>query len=341
MLRSVKLHPYKLHKALALDDLPSIALIVGRNNTGKSAILHAAALPKYGVRWDPFLPTAPFESWAAGERESADVTLGFDSSDSVEISFLRQDPFNLQWTVSTKGNAYAGGVRIPLPNQGSGGSGALQGAPPELHRLFFLGAYRAVPTRAFSYQEFSRDIGVSGEGCWNTLHQLKADDDPVFDEIQRVMGTFGLGVGAIRTPTPSAGSGSIRMENFGRPDSLPFLGSGTSSVLPVVTQGALCAKGESLLVEEPELHLHQAAIDALAGFFGQLAKRGVQVVMTTHSTSIFGALKVGIDAGEIPGDAAAIVVNRAANGATSITRHSIDDYHAALNQSAAALRTPP
>lgn len=61
MLRRLRLFPYKVHRNLVLDNIPGLSLIVGANNTGRSALLHAAAIPDYGIRWDSELLTAPVD----------------------------------------------------------------------------------------------------------------------------------------------------------------------------------------------------------------------------------------------------------------------------------------
>jgi hypothetical protein len=215
----------------------------------------------------------------------------------------------------------------------------LPGGSPESTRVFFLGAFRSVPQAAFTYESFDRDIGPDGRGCWNALHQLKANDDPKFIEIQTEIAALGFGARALKTPTASRGSGTIRLDNYGRADPLPFVGSGANSTLPVIVQGSLCESGDTFLVEEPELHLHESAVNGLGTFFGKLANRGIQIVVTCHSTALLGALYQGTQNGTVPTDTSVFVFERrATTGETSVKPVSIEDYYGALYSATDALR---
>jgi hypothetical protein len=335
MLRAIRLHPYKVHTDLSLSDLPTLSILVGPNNSGKSAVLQAASLPKYGLRWDPTLPNAP---WEGGTKDKASSAIDLDfGSGSVVLQFTAVTENQINWEVTRTGGGRPIVSQVNIPQSSSNaGPFYLQGQTPESLNVFYLGAFREVPNRAFSYRWLDRDLGPDGGGCWNMIHQLKAEDNPKFEEIQLAVSQLGLGSRA-RTPSVAASTGSIRMENYGRTDTLPFVGSGTGSVLPVITQGILCESCELFLVEEPELHLHRSALDGLGAFFGKLALRGVQVILTTHSTAFFSALYRGMESGLAPKDTAVFVFDRKKSGETSVNRLALESYHKSINKANAAL----
>jgi predicted ATPase len=65
---------------------------------------------------------------------------------------------------------------------------------------------------------------------------------------------------------------------------IAYVGLGVSQVLPVLV-GLLAAKpGQLIHVEQPETHLHPRAQTALATILANAAKRGVRVVVETHSS---------------------------------------------------------
>jgi predicted ATP-dependent endonuclease of OLD family len=82
----------------------------------------------------------------------------------------------------------------------------------------------------------------------------------------------------------------------------------------------LCSGGETLLIEEPDSHLHRAAIDSLWEFFGDCAKRNVQVICATHSQDLLVSMYERISYGVLPKDSAVIQVQRSPEGQTTTTK---------------------
>ena len=76
---------------------------------------------------------------------------------------------------------------------------------------------------------------------------------------------------------------------FDTPSSDPHLvsiadvGFGVSQVLPVLVALLVADAGQLVYVEQPELHLHPRAQCALAGIMAHAARRGVRLIVETHS----------------------------------------------------------
>mgnify|MGYP001025580412 FL=1 len=71
-------------------------------------------------------------------------------------------------------------------------------------------------------------------------------------------------------------------------------GFGISYVLSIVTAGLWCAslKNVSLLIENPEAHLHPAAQSRVGKFLECLADAGIQVIVETHSEHIIDGARI-------------------------------------------------
>ena len=65
--------------------------------------------------------------------------------------------------------------------------------------------------------------------------------------------------------------------------SIADVGFGVSQVLPVLVALLVAEPGQLVYLEQPELHLHPRAQYALAKFLAETAKRGVKLVVETHS----------------------------------------------------------
>jgi predicted ATPase len=73
----------------------------------------------------------------------------------------------------------------------------------------------------------------------------------------------------------------------GRVDNLSDVGFGVSQVLPVIAAAATAPRGSTVLIEQPELHLHPDAQGRLADVLsGLLAEKPASLIVETHSEHI-------------------------------------------------------
>lgn len=59
-------------------------------------------------------------------------------------------------------------------------------------------------------------------------------------------------------------------------------GFGTSMVFPILIACLTAKIGDTVIIENPEVHLHPKAQSKLADFFAFIAQKGVQVILETH-----------------------------------------------------------
>jgi len=162
---------FKAHENLELRSLPSITVFVGRNNTGKSSVLHAGALPRYGPSFGAAVPIGDTRQIV---RRGASIA-------TVEITFKKPP---LTWVgLSQKEGGWS------TEFQGSGVSGRDQ--QKATRSVFYLSAIRQ-PLPYFGYTQYVREVGPQGEQTWNIIHQLKAMDDPMFSTILDWSKRFGM-----------------------------------------------------------------------------------------------------------------------------------------------------
>lgn len=64
------------------------------------------------------------------------------------------------------------------------------------------------------------------------------------------------------------------------------IGFGMSQMLPIITQGIFLDKEQTLLIEQPEIHLHPKMELQMADFLIRLAETGRNVIIETHSDYI-------------------------------------------------------
>lgn len=69
-------------------------------------------------------------------------------------------------------------------------------------------------------------------------------------------------------------------------------GFGYSQLLPIIIRGLLAARGSTIIVEQPELHLNPAIQVRAAEFLAAMTLAGKQVLVETHSEHIVNTLRV-------------------------------------------------
>ena len=81
--------------------------------------------------------------------------------------------------------------------------------------------------------------------------------------------------------------------------SIADVGFGVSQVLPVLVAVIVAEPGQLVYIEQPELHLHPRAQVALAQILADAAKRGVRVVVETHSSLLLLGIQTLVAEGNL------------------------------------------
>jgi predicted ATPase len=104
------------------------------------------------------------------------------------------------------------------------------------------------------------------------------------------------------------------------------VGLGVSQVLPVLVALLVAEPGQLVYIEQPELHLHPRAQWLLARVFADAAKRGVRVVVETHSSLFLLGVQTLVAQGELSPELVVLHwFRRGEAGQTSITSTSLDE----------------
>lgn len=78
------------------------------------------------------------------------------------------------------------------------------------------------------------------------------------------------------------------------------VGFGVSQTLPILVALIEAKRGQLVYVEQPEIHLHPRAQVAMASLLADAAKRGVVLVVETHSSSLLLAIQTLVAEGSLP-----------------------------------------
>lgn len=128
---------------------------------------------------------------------------------------------------------------------------------------------RVITTDMFCRQENSFDIDQNG--------YVTAK----FEEIVQQWLTY-FGLGNLTIQGDQNGTVSLNLDE----ENLVDVGFGASQVLPIIIQGVFMDKDQTLLIEQPEIHLHPKMELQMADFLIALSQTGRNVIIETHSDHI-------------------------------------------------------
>lgn len=84
------------------------------------------------------------------------------------------------------------------------------------------------------------------------------------------------------------------------------IGFGVTYTLPIIVLLLKAKKGDVIIIENPETHLHPAAQSEIAKLCCKVASEGVQLILETHSDHFLNAVRVAIKEKIISSDSSQI-----------------------------------
>lgn len=328
MIRKLTIQNFKLYgQRSTFDDLKAINVLTGINGRGKSTLLHTLLLPAQSlaesqwndklvlngqyvelgnavdVRNDKNSRTQPIEFEL--ENEGGRLSLQFDAnSDTAQKLPL----------LSVNGEKHTQEQKLQnfIPE---GSNKLLQDMLPG---IAYIAAERRGPKLNYTPAPEHGQMDAMGEYAPSLLSQHK--DDTFEEEVLSGIGDIFPEIGIDDIPDRSMG-GLVNFwlsQMFGPTEaesryveeanvyvlmlrtalkdktSKPTnVGFGYSYVLPILVAGLTLRKGATLVLENPEAHLHPKAQSVLGKFLAWMATyRGIQLFVETHSEHIVNSFRV-------------------------------------------------
>jgi hypothetical protein len=108
---------------------------------------------------------------------------------------------------------------------------------------------------------------------------------------------------------------------------LPDVGFGVSQILPVLANCATLPDGSTLLLEQPEIHLHPFAQAALADvLIDAINTRNLQIIVESHSEHLLRRIQRRIARGVLKAEDTALYFCHLENGTSAIEKLDVDAY---------------
>jgi len=107
--------------------------------------------------------------------------------------------------------------------------------------------------------------------------------------------------------------------------SIADVGVGVSQTLPVLVALHVARPGQLVYIEQPEIHLHPRAQTAMAQILANAAKRGVRVVVETHSSLLILGVQTLVAERTLAPELVKLHWFERRNGRTEITSRDLDE----------------
>jgi predicted ATPase len=169
-----------------------------------------------------------------------------------------------------------------------------------------VGPLRDMPDRAYRIDQLSPDSPTAS--VVNLLERQKQAQATMSEALRELGMARDVSLSAL---APGYVGIVLTDPRTGRVDNLTDVGFGVSQVLPVIAALATAGKSATVLVEQPELHLHPDAQGRLADVLVRLrSARGVSAVVETHSEHILLRVLRRVAEGTVaPEDVSVVVVD--------------------------------
>lgn len=171
--------------------------------------------------------------------------------------------------------------------------------------IFYLGPLRSSPSRSYTRTSHNVAVGCKGEHTPSVLatltkrqkkvtrgqSDLTVSHDALLEWLDiifpgRVASTVTIEE-LVKLKISKAGSDSSA-------DAIIDVGFGFSQVFPILVQAAVMPSGSTLIIEQPELHLHPMAQANLAKVIAKAVRIGRRFIIETHSEHFVRGLQLAV-----------------------------------------------
>jgi hypothetical protein len=193
-----------------------------------------------------------------------------------------------------------------------------------LDYLLLVAGRRSVGVRRYSRFQVEIVPGARYDQQFaSILAHWQATGDARLEQVRAAMEELGLAQ-KVDAKVVSANDVEIQVNaglgnGHDRNVNLALVGLGVSAALPVVTALIHAQKNQTVIIEEPEMHLHPKGQAAMADLIVAAAKRGVRVIVETHSDIMLLRMQTLLAKGELkPGDSVFHWFEKNGQGATEV-----------------------
>lgn len=270
-IKSIDIHSFKGLDNISLDSLGEINAIVGKNNSGKSSILHAIDLASLALE---------ISNWSSFQPKLAIQDLFSDVGNfSINISYQNDTQVQIQ----TNENHHP--IKKPNPQENQKFNSILiwpdvAAGMKNRHQQTPKRIIREVENRNFGEIDSLEILSAIKYYAKRNRRGLKMNDyEKLIDEVR----LYFPDIEEVESDRTEDLVPSLIYEEYGKKLDILYSGSGLKHFLDVLVKTTISG-AEIVLIDEPEMGLHP---DLQRRFINYLHKmieeKGVQIFLATHS----------------------------------------------------------
>ncbi|MBU1432375.1 DUF3696 domain-containing protein [Myxococcota bacterium] len=202
----------------------------------------------------------------------------------------------------------------------------------QFEQISYLGPLRAAPRRTEQWnQQRPGQLGADGASTIKALLASANDRRNPHTLIQKIsvwLKRMGIADALEVRQLGNSIHYEVRVLKDGLDCNLLDVGFGVSQVLPVLTLAYFAPLNSTVIIEEPEIHLHPLAQTLLADLFVEVSReRGIQFLVETHSEHLFRRLQFLISDEQVKADDCLLYfVEQTQDGQANLRALEVDGY---------------
>lgn len=174
----------------------------------------------------------------------------------------------------------------------------------------YLSADRIVPQSSYKYSKENVLRGNLGKNGEYTIHFLaenknssiplkelqhpEANSNQLLENVDYWLSKISKGIKVIPSVNINFQQSTLQY-SYGGSERLPQnIGFGVTYVLPIIVAILKAKKGDIIIIENPESHLHPSGQVELARLCAKASEAGVQIIVETHSDHFLNGVRVAI-----------------------------------------------
>ena len=204
---------------------------------------------------------------------------------------------------------------------------------PLIRSIIHVPGLRGNPERVYKTTATGPDFpGTFENYVASVVARWQAGNDARLNQLEEMLVALGL-TGKIATKAVDYTQIELRVGRLPQPTSagdlvnIADVGFGVSQVLPVLVALLIAEPEQLVYLEQPELHLHPKAQYALAKILAETARRGVRLVVETHSALLLLMVQTLVAEGNLDPELVKLhwFSRSDENGMTSIQSADLDE----------------